>query len=522
MRRRHFLSSSMGIAGTLLLADKRVFPAIITSPQSRPIITSGLQTGDVTHDSCIVWARCDRPARMVVEYSSTESFREVKRISGVAALEPTDFTARVELKDLPPGQQIFYRVSFDSLTDRNAASEPLVGTFRTAPIVARDVLLVWGGDVAGQGWGINSDFGGMKIFEKMRQLNPDLFIHSGDSIYADGPIKSEVKLDDGSVWRNLVTPEKSKVAETLDEFRGNYRYNLLDENLRRFNASVPMFAQWDDHEVRNNWYPGQVLEDPLYSVKSVDLLSARGKRAFLDYMPLRFDPADPERIYRAFQYGPTLDILMLDQRSYRGPNTENQQKVVSSETAFHGSHQIRWLKQRLLTSTATWKLIASDMPIGLVIKDGKTHFENATNGAGPPLGRELEIADLLRFIKRNQIRNVVWITTDVHYSAAHRYTPAAAQFTYFDPFWEFVAGPLNAGTFEQKELDNTFGPEVKFASSPKMLKANRPPSEGMQFFGSIRIHGTSRVMTVGLRNLAGEIVYTVDLPPAGRASNRKT
>ena len=117
---------------------------------------------------------------------------------------------------------------------------------------------------------------------------------------------------------------------------------------------------------------------------------------------------------------------------------------------------------------------------------------------------------------------MVWISTDVHYSAAHRYTPCVGQFTDFDPLWVFVAGPLNAGTFEQKELDNTFGPEVKFASSPKMLKANRPPSEGMQFFGSIRIHGTSRVMTVGLRNLAGEIVYTVDLPPAGRASHRKT
>ena len=62
---------------------------------------------------------------------------------------------------------------------------------------------VWRGDTAGQGWGINLDFGGMKIYETMRALSPDFFIHCGDNIYADGPIRPKVKLADGSVWRNL-------------------------------------------------------------------------------------------------------------------------------------------------------------------------------------------------------------------------------------------------------------------------------------------------------------------------------
>ena len=90
---------------------------------------------------------------------------------------------------------------------------------------------MWSGDTAGQGWGINPDLGGMTIYEAMRRLAPDFFIHSGDTIYADGP-SAERKLPDGTIWRNLVTEDKSKVAETLDEFRGNYRYNLLDDNLR--------------------------------------------------------------------------------------------------------------------------------------------------------------------------------------------------------------------------------------------------------------------------------------------------
>src|SRR3712207_8134635 len=45
--------------------------------------------------------------------------------------------------------------------------------------------------------------------------------------------RSEAKLPDGGIWRNLVTEEVAKVAETLAEFRGRYKYNLLDRNVDR-------------------------------------------------------------------------------------------------------------------------------------------------------------------------------------------------------------------------------------------------------------------------------------------------
>lgn len=277
-----------------------------------------------------------------------------------------------------------------------------------------------------------------------------------------------------------------------------------------------MYVQWDDHETMNNWYPGQMIQsDARYTVKSVSLLAAYAKRAFFEYTPIRYHLVDPERIYRTFSYGPALDIFMLDMRSYRGPNTANRQEVASAETAFLGSAQVHWLKQKLLASRATWKVMASDMPIGLVVRDGKEAFENLANGDGPALGRELELADLLRFIKANDITNVVWLTADVHYAAAHYYDPARAQFTDFAPFWEFVAGPLNAGTFGPNELDNTFGPQVMFQSVPAGMPPNRPPSDGLQFFGTVRIDGSSDVMTVALYNLQGEKLYAIDLEPRG-------
>ncbi|MDY7013150.1 MAG: alkaline phosphatase D family protein [Cyanobacteriota bacterium] len=522
LNRRQFLRRSAAAGSAVVAANWRspssfarnAAPAIITSDKMRPQIPYGVASGDVSGNAAVLWSRCNRPARAIVEYAATESFNNSQRIVGPAALEKNDFTARLNLSNLPGGQDIFYRFTFQDLADPTLYSVPAIGRLRVPPAQRRNLSFAWSGDTAGQGWGINPDWGGLKIYETIRQFDPDFFIHSGDYIYADNPLEREVRLEDGSIWKNLVTPEKSKVAETLAEFRGNYTYALLDDHLRRFNAQIPQIVQWDDHETTNNWYPGErLLADDRYQVKSVSLLAARAKQAFLEYTPVRLNASDPERIYRSLNYGPSLDIFVLDQRSYRGPNTENRQRTASSETAFLGNAQLEWLKRQLQASRATWKVIASDMPIGLIVPDGTEAFENAANGDGPPLGRELEFADLLSFIKKQDIPNVVWLTADVHYAAAHYYNPAIAQFSDFKPFWEFVAGPLHAGTYGAKALDNTFGPQVKFQSVPPTLADNRPPTEGLQFFGIVKIDGDTEAMTVALYDLEGKVLYEVTLQP---------
>ena len=475
---------------------------------------SGVQAGDVSGTEALIWSRTDRPAQMVVEYATTNRFTNAKRIVGPAALEDSDFTARLLLTELPPDQHIFYRVHFKSL-EHAAPSEPLVGSFRTPPAQRRNLRLVWGGDVVGQGWGINSEWGGLRIFETMRRLEPDLFVHSGDQIYADNPLLPEVTLENGRIWKNVMTEAKAKVAETLQEFRGNFAYNLLDANLQRFNAQVPILAQWDDHETMNNWFPGGETDDRRYATRAMTLLSARGRRAMFEYVPIRSSQASPERVYRVCRYGPQLDVFLLDQRTYRGPNTANRQSDRGPETTFLGETQLAWLKEGLARSRSSWKVIASDMPLGLVIRDRERHgvatFEALANGDGPPLGRELEFANLLSFIKQRNIRNIVWITADVHYAAAHHYDPGRAVFWDFLPFWEFVAGPLHAGTFGPATLDNTFGPQVRFVAIPPGMRGNRPPSEGLQFFGALEIDGRRNTLTAKLYDLEGRVLFTQDV-----------
>ena len=85
---------------------------------------------------------------------------------------------------------------------------------------------------------------------------------------------------------------------------------------------------------------------------------------------------------------------------------------------------------------------------------------------GPRSGASSRFAELLTFIKRDGIRNTVWLTADVHYTAAHYYDPNKAQFQDFEPFWEFVSGPAHAGTFGPNELDNTFGPQLRYVKAP--------------------------------------------------------
>ena len=431
-------------------------------------------------------------------------------------------TAKALIENLPAGQDIFYRVRFRDLSAPTVLSEPAIGRFRTAPADRRSVSFVWSGDTAGQGWGIDESRGGMRTYATMLGNRPDFFIHSGDTIYADGPIPAELKLPDGTLWKNITTEDKAKPAETLTEFRGNFKYNLLDKNIRAFNAAVPMFAQWDDHEVYNNWWPGEPLPSNAhrktkYRATNALELAARASRAFHEFMPLRPTPAEGGRVYRKISYGPLLDVFMLDMRSYRGPNGEGREATYGPASYFLGPRQLAWLKRTLTESRATWKVIAADQPIGLIVYHdfaNRWGVEAVAQGDGPPRGRELEVADLLAFIKHAGIRNTVWLTADVHYTAAHFYDPNKAVFQDFEPFWEFVSGPLHAGSFGPNELDNTFGPQLVFVKAPaKEQGQNLSPAAGLQFFGHVAIDGGTGVMNVTLKDAADRALWSTRIEP---------
>lgn len=506
-------------------------PAVIASESSRPSLVYGLQFGDprlnkpgayALADSAnvIAWTRADRDSRLQVEWSLDENFASVHRLPPLYLTGSSDYTGRIDLGGLPGGQRVFVRMSASNLDSARAGSEVITGSVITPSHLPRNIRFVWGGDTAGQGWGISPNQGGMLTYQTMLAQQPQFFIHSGDTVYADGPIAPEKAMPDGQIWQNIVTEQTMKVAESLEEFRARYRYNLMDEHVRRFNHEVPQIWQWDDHEITNNWSDSKDLSgNTNYTEKRVALLTARGAQAFREYAPMRsYGDAEPARVYRHIPQGPLLDVFMIDMRSYRGPNSDNLQSTYDEASFILGPTQIDWIKRSLKRSSATWKVIGSDMPIGLQIGDGQgangvARWEAVANGdPGRPLGREAEIADLLAYIRREGIRNVVWLTADVHYCAAHHYSPARASFKDFDPFWEFVAGPLHAGGFGPNKIDDTFGPDVVFVKGPAVQ--NEPPSDTNQFFGQVDIDAQSGMMLVSLIDRGGSAVFTKQLTPA--------
>ena len=120
MRNRTALTRRAVIKSTVVTAACTAIggiarPSLSFAPD-RPQITHGIQSGDVSADSGVVWARADRPARMLVEVATTDTFRDIRRAVFVDALPESDFTAKALLDDLPPGQDIFYRISIVNIT----------------------------------------------------------------------------------------------------------------------------------------------------------------------------------------------------------------------------------------------------------------------------------------------------------------------------------------------------------------------------------------------------------------------
>jgi alkaline phosphatase D len=173
-----------------------------------------------------------------------------------------------------------------------------------------------------------------------------------------------------------------------------------------------------------------------------------------------------------------------------------------------GPAQLAWLKRELAASNATWKVIAADLPIGLISLDA------IALGDGPPERREHEIADLLCFLKHAGVRNMVWLTADIHYTAAHYYDPNRAVFSDFEPFWEFVSGPLHAGSWGPGQLDNTFGPKAIYQKGCSAEQGeNLAPCFSLQFFGRVDIEGATGVMTVTLKDVDNRDLWSVDIAP---------
>ena len=268
-----------------------------------------------------------------------------------------------------------------------------------------------------------------------------------------------------------------------------------------------MLAQWDDHEVTNDWCAGRESASGDYARRRA---SSRWRRAAAapsaSSCRCAQTLAEVGRIYRKISYGPLLDVFLLDMRSYRTPDAAR-----ATRSACDPRRRCRpaWLKRELMNSHATWKVIAADLPIS-----AWSARDAVAQGDGPPLGRECEIADLLAFIKHAGVRNTVWITADMHYTAAHYYDPEPAAVPGLRAVLGVRVGPapcrhLGAGAARQHVR-----PAVMYQKGcSKAQGENLAPCFGLQFFGHVAIDGDTEVMTVTLKDVDDRTLWSTRIEP---------
>jgi len=409
--------------------------AVTSQAATESNFSLGVAAGDVTTDAAVLWTRADEPGTIRLLVATSADLREPVITATAEALPEYDLTVKIDVGGLTPATDYFYR--FERQDDPQVRSR--VGRFRTAPPPdePRPVRFAFSGD---------SNFARTPfvVLSAAARESLDLFIWYGDTIYADLPA--------GDLG----------VAATLDEYRAKYRQIRSDPHVQDLLARVAVWVGWDDHEVRND-YAGH---DP-------DLSPAQREaayRAFFEYMPIREQGVaeEPFRIYRSLRYGALAEFFFIDNRQYRdvsaawacgdqldplgfvfGALTRNDDCAarLREPRTMLGAAQRNWLLTGLANSTARYKFVVGSVPFSFL---GVLPYDRWD-------GYDAERRRLLEFIDARQIKNVVFLSTDIHASA---YVPDAIRFF---RRWrrdvnlpnavrisEIIAGPIGMATFREE------------------------------------------------------------------------
>jgi len=331
----------------------------------------------------------------------------------------TDFTLTVPFERLTPATRYRYSVIVGPKghevieTEARTAAQ---GEFTTLPDEKSQlpVTFAWSGDLGGQGH-CRLGMDGYPIFDVIRARQLDFFLLLGDSIYADGVCPSPPN-EPGADFR----------ATTLPEYRARHRDQRAAGALRRLLKTTPVYAMWDDHEVRNDF------SGPFDSLMPV------GRQALREYWPIRTAPDDPDRLYRTVRGGADLEVFLLDTRQYRSRNADQD----GLGKTMLGEKHFQCMLKGLTETTATWKVIVTSVPLS-ISKGGGASVPGNDGWAGGPdgTGFERERQVIVDTILGRKVKNVVFLAGDVHYVQANAYDPNGDG---TPDFHEFVVGPLSA------------------------------------------------------------------------------
>jgi alkaline phosphatase D len=369
MDRRKFLKfmGGAGLALPSLWGVASCRPQVF-NPDPSTGLSLGYVSGDITTDSALVWLRAEAGSKAALRYGTDPSLAQFQTSSVLAADTSADFSAIFSIGGLRASTRYYYRAIVEGRTPG-----PL-GSFVTAPRSDDNskVTFCFSGDT-------RQSYKPFTVMNAVRAQRPDFFLHLGDTIYAD----------------------RNGSAHTLPEFWDKYRINRDDVALQSCFAETSVYVMWDDHEVEDDYLPG----NPLAPI---------GRKAFLDYWPVRRPVPESEQIYRAARWGRAVDLIILDTRQYRALD----------RSSMLGRGQKEWFFDRLVNSSATFKFVATTVPMA---GGGKDRWD----------GYPKERAEILRYIHEKKIPGVVFMSADLHCAAVTKIPKG-------NGVLDITAGPLAA------------------------------------------------------------------------------
>jgi len=381
---------------------------------SSDVFGHGVASGDPLPDGVVLWSRVTvTDARVPVRWRlATDPALQDVRSEGVTdACSERDWTVRVDVGGLAPATTYYYGFAACGATSPT-------GRTRTAATGQTDRVRL--GLVACASW----QGGYFNAYSHLAGREVDAVVHVGDYLY-----------EQGGETREIVRPHVPAAApRDLAGYRRRHAQYKSDPDLQRLHARHPVVAVWDDHEIaKDAWRDGARGHD------AATHGSWRGRRdaavrAYLEWMPVRAgaDGGVP-RIYRSLQLGALAELLMLDTRLVGRDRPAGRQPtpgVEQRDRSLLGEEQRAWLRERLASSTARWRLIGNQVmlaPLHALRLPGVLH--RLARPLGPVAGGAFvnpgqwdgypgERRELLAFVRRHEIDNVVVLSGDIHSSWA--------------------------------------------------------------------------------------------------------
>jgi alkaline phosphatase D len=408
--RRQFVTRAGAAAAAVILAPDALARGL-AAPKAVALarggrFSEGVMAGEPTSHAITLWTRlagAEGKVGVDLEVARDKGFHHVVCRRRLTTSGTVNHNLKARIRGLEPHEQYFYRFA-------TRTHDGPVGRFRTAlPADSHQTVRF--------AFFSCQDFthGFYNAHDLLAREDLDFVICLGDYIYAE--TYHSVARGDGVRDDSIGSPYSDptnhlREAISLDDYRAKYALYRSDPALRKVHQRFPIVMLWDDHEVQDNYAGGERDGGLPPQLRYSNARKRAAYRAFFETMP--YVPPKPDRIYRHLRFGRTVDLLVMDQRQFR-KNQPCDDAVAppcadfNQPRAFLGRTQMNWLKRHLRASKATWKVMANEVTIMPTEVLGGSFF-TFDSWQGYPQERE----ELLTFIRDKKIRNVVFVTGDIH------------------------------------------------------------------------------------------------------------